>query len=76
MTAKKDKDKISIETTKEVVEAKKKASRGKGRGVSFRPYVEDLKTRLAKVEEKRARILKMGSEKLLAKQKERRRPDV
>jgi len=71
VTAKKDKDKISIETTKEVVDAKKKASRGKGRGVSFRPYVEDLKTRLAKVEEKRAKILKMGSEKLLAKHKER-----
>jgi len=61
-------EKWSIDTTKEVVEAKKKSSRGKGRGISFRPYVEDIKSRLAKVEEKRAQILKMGSEKLLARQ--------
>lgn len=64
-------EKCSIDNTKEVVEAKKKASRGKGRGISFRPYVEDIRTRLAKVEEKRAKILKMGSEKLLARQRER-----
>jgi len=61
----------SIDTTKEVVEAKKKASRGKGRGISFRPYVEDIKTRLAKVEERRSKILKMGSRRLLARQRER-----
>ena len=63
--------KWSIDTTKEVVAAKKKASRGKGGGISFRPYVEDIRTRLAKVEEKRVKIMKMGDERLLAKQKER-----
>lgn len=68
---KKKQEKWSIDTTKAVVEAQKKASKGKGRGISFRPYVEDIRTRLAKVEEKRAKILKMGNEKLLARQRER-----
>lgn len=64
-----EKDTPSIETTKEIVQAKKKA--GKGRGLSFRPYVEDVKTRLAIVEEKRSKIMEMGSEKLLKKLRER-----
>jgi len=65
-------NKYSIDTTKDMVEAKKKASKGKqGRGITFMPYVEDLRMRLAKVEEKRAQILKMGSEKLLRIQRER-----
>jgi acetyl-CoA carboxylase carboxyltransferase component len=56
----------SINTTKEITDlAKKKA---KGKGVTFRPYTEDLKTRLAQVEEKRGKIIVTpGSEKLLAK---------
>ncbi len=66
------KDKWSIETTKEIVAAGGKKSKGKrGRGITFRPYVEDLKTRLSMVEAKRSKILQMGSEKLLAKQRER-----
>jgi len=64
-----DKDrggKYSIDTAKEVIDAKKKASKGKARGITFRPYVEDIKARLAKVEEKRAQIIKMGSESCCA----------
>jgi len=65
-------EKWSIDTTKEVMQAKKEMAKGKkSRGVSFRPYVEDLRTRLAKVEEKRKKILEMGDKKLLAKQRER-----
>jgi acetyl-CoA carboxylase carboxyltransferase component len=64
-------EKWSIETTKDVIDAQKKATKKKGRGITFRPYVEDIKTRLAKVEETRSQILKMGSEKLLAKQRDR-----
>jgi methylmalonyl-CoA decarboxylase subunit alpha len=66
-----EKDTPSIETTKEVVQAKKKAGKGKGRGLSFRPYVEDVKTRLEIVERKRSKIKEMGSEKLLKKLQER-----
>ena len=43
----------------------------RGRVSTFRPYTEDLRTRLAKVEQKRAEVKKMGSEKLLAKQRQR-----
>ncbi len=41
------------------------------RGVSFRPYIEDLKSRFRTVEKKRDQIMKMGSEKLLNKLRER-----
>jgi len=65
-------EKWSIDTTREIVEGKKKKGKGKKeRGITFKPYIEDLKTRTAMVEEKRVEILKMGSEKLLAKQRER-----
>ncbi len=43
----------------------------RGRVGTFKPYTEDLRTRLAKVEKKRAEVKKMGSEKLLAKHKQR-----
>ncbi|MBN2568507.1 MAG: acyl-CoA carboxylase subunit beta [Deltaproteobacteria bacterium] len=66
------KEKWSIDTTKEIIDAKKKKSKDKkGRGITFRPYVEDLKTRVSIVEAKREKIFRMGSEKLLAKQRER-----
>lgn len=52
----------SVDTTKEIIEEKKKAARGTG--ITFRPYVEDLRTRLAKVEEKRARIKGYRHERL------------
>ncbi len=67
----KEQQRPSIETTREVVEAKKKASKGKGRGLSFRPYVEDVRTRLTAVEAKRTKIKEMGSEKLLNKLRQR-----
>lgn len=53
----------------EIVGTKKKV--GKRRGHSFRPYVDDVKTRLAVVEEKRAKIMEMGSERLLKKLRDR-----
>lgn len=62
-----EKKRSSIETTKEVVQAKKEAAKSKGRGISFRPYVENVRIRLEVVEKKREKIRKMGSEKLLAK---------
>lgn len=66
-----EKDRPSIETTREIVQAKKKASKERGRGISFRPYVESVRTRLEVVEQKRSKIEEMGSEKLLKKLKER-----
>ncbi len=57
-----DVKKYSVETTKEIIEEKKKAARGKG--ITFRPYVEDMRTRLAKVEEKRALNMQPASERL------------
>ncbi len=63
----KDEKRPSIETTKEVVQAKKKAAKSKGRGISFRPYVENVRTRLEIVEKKREKIREMGSKKLLDK---------
>lgn len=66
-----EKDSPRPETTKDEVKAGKKAGKGKGRGLSFRPYVEDVKTRLEIVEQKRAKIQQMGSEKLLQKLRER-----
>jgi len=64
-------EKWSIDTTKELVEAKRKKSKTRDRGITFKPYVEDLRTRLAMVEEKRAKILQMGDKRLLEKQKKR-----
>ena len=58
----KDEKKYSIDTTREILEAKKKAS--KGRGLTFRPYVEDIRTRLAILEEKRAKIKQPADERL------------
>lgn len=52
----------SVDTTKEVIKEKKKAAKGKG--ITFRPYIEDMRTRLAKVEEKRAQIKLPVSERL------------
>jgi acetyl-CoA carboxylase carboxyltransferase component len=66
-----EKSRPSIETTREVVQAKKKASKERGRGISFRPYVESVRTRLDVVEQKRSKIQEMGSEKLLKKLKDR-----
>lgn len=65
-----EKEKASIETTREITSlAKKKA---KGRGISFRPYVEDLRTRTALFEEKRKKIIETpGSVKLLEKHRSR-----
>jgi hypothetical protein len=48
MEEKKEEKRYSIDTTREVVEEKRKAA--KGRGITFRPYIEDMKTRLTKVE--------------------------
>ena len=56
---------FGVEITEEVLKAKKKAA--KGRGLSFKPYVDDVRTRLAKVEEKRAKNKQPGSEKLYKK---------
>lgn len=53
---------FGVETTKDLLKAKKKAA--KGGGLSFKPYVEDVRTRLVKVEEKREQIKKPASEKL------------
>lgn len=52
----------SIDVTKEIIEEKKKTAKGKG--ITFRPYVEDVRTRLAKVEEKRAKIKQPANERL------------
>ena len=72
MTGEKRKDPKtpSIDTTKEITGlAKKKA---KGKGITFQPYTQDLRTRLAQVEEKRRKITTTpGNEKLLAKHRER-----
>ena len=60
----------SVDTAQEITKlAKKKA---KGQGVTFKPYTEDLRTRLAQVEEKRKKIIETpGSEKLLARIRDR-----
>jgi acetyl-CoA carboxylase carboxyltransferase component len=58
-----------IETTKEIIAEKKKAAKGKG--ITFKPYVEDVRTRLAMVEEKRVKVKQLGDPKLLARQRER-----
>ena len=52
---------FGVAGVKDVIEAKKKEAKGKG--LSFKPYVEDVRTRLAKVEEKRASIKKAANEK-------------
>mgnify|MGYP001055602516 CR=1 FL=1 len=66
----KEQKKYEIETIKEIAEAKKKAA--KGRGITFKPYVDDVKTRTAMVEEKRQKIITVpASEKLLAKLRSR-----
>jgi acetyl-CoA carboxylase carboxyltransferase component len=65
MDEKKEEKRYSIDTTREVIEEKKKAA--KGRGITFRPYIEDMRTRLAKVEAKKAKIKEPASEKLLKK---------
>ena len=57
----------SINTTKDTL-AKKKAQ-AKGKGLSFRPYVEDVRTRLAKVQAEKERIRKPASEKLYKRQR-------
>ena len=62
MGQEKEEKRYSVDTTKEIIEEKKKAAKGKG--ITFRPYVEDIRTRLAKVEEKRANIRQPASEKL------------
>lgn len=58
----KEEKRYSVETTKDVIKEKKKAA--KGSGITFKPYVEDIRTRLAKVEEKRSRIKQPANEKL------------
>jgi len=58
----KNKRKYGIETTKKAVEEKKQSAKGKG--LTYRPYVEDVRTRLAKVEEDKERIKQPSSEKL------------
>ncbi|MEJ2715653.1 MAG: acyl-CoA carboxylase subunit beta [Deltaproteobacteria bacterium] len=65
------KSRPSGEPTRESAQAGKKASKERGRGISFRPYVESVRTRLEAVERKRSKIKEMGSEKLLKKLKER-----
>lgn len=52
----------SVDTTKEIIEEKKKAA--KGTGITFKPYVDDVRTRLAKLEEKRAKIKQPANERL------------
>ena len=54
MEDKREEKRYSVDTTKEVIEEKKRAAKGKG--ITFRPYIEDMRTRLAMVEEKRAKI--------------------
>jgi len=63
MEEKKEEKRYSIDATREAVEEKKKAA--KGRGITFRPYIEDMRTRLAKVEEKKAQIKLPANERLL-----------
>lgn len=62
MEDKREEKRYSVDTTKEVIEEKKRAAQGKG--ITFRPYIEDMRTRLAKVEEKRAKIELPASERL------------
>lgn len=52
----------SIDTVKEVIQEKKRMA--KGQGITFRPYVEDLSSRLAKVEEKKAKLKEPADERL------------
>lgn len=54
----------SIKTTKEANDEAKKTTRS---GITFQPYVEDVRTRLGIIEEKRAKILEPASEKLYQK---------
>lgn len=56
------KRKYKIETTKKAIEEKKKSA--KGTGLTYRPYVEDVRTRLHKVEKDKERIRQPASEKL------------
>jgi propionyl-CoA carboxylase beta chain len=61
-------EKSSVDVTKELIESKKK--KAKGRGITFRPYIDDLRTRLSVVQEKRQKILTTpGNEKALARQR-------
>jgi len=49
-------EKWSIDTTKEMIESKKKEGKGKkDRGITFRPYIEDLRTRMAMVDGKKGK---------------------
>ena len=60
---KKEEKRYTVDTARELIETKKKAA--KGRGITFRPYIEDLRTRTAMVKEKRQRIINVpASEKL------------
>ncbi|MFH1481035.1 MAG: carboxyl transferase domain-containing protein, partial [Pseudomonadota bacterium] len=65
-----EREKASIETAREITSLSKK--KAKGRGISFRPYVEDLRTRTALFEEKRKKVIDTpGSVKLLEKHRSR-----
>jgi len=66
MAEEKGERRYEVETARELVETKKKAA--KGRGITFKPYIEDLRTRTALVEEKRQKLINVpASEKLVAK---------
>lgn len=62
MADKKEEKRYSVDTTKDLIAEKKKAAKGKG--ITFRPYIEDMRTRLKQVEEKRAQFKLPVSERL------------
>ena len=67
MAEEKEKEReFGVDTIKQLVEEKKKAA--KGRGITFKPYTEDVRTRTAMVEGKRQKIItEPASERLVAK---------
>lgn len=57
-----DEKRYLVDTTREIIKEKKKSAGG--RGITFRPYVEDVRTRLAKIVEKRAKIVEPSGGRL------------
>lgn len=58
-----DEKRYSIETTKKITEEKRKSA--KGEGFTFRPYVDDVRTRLEMVVREKEKIREPSNKKLL-----------
>ena len=58
-----DEKRYSIETTKKITEEKRKSAKGKG--FTFRPYVDDVRTRLEMVDREKEKIRVPSNKKLL-----------